>query len=428
MVRPGKRRTRRKLEPLIPEAPDELNLPKYFNIIRSGGYGGAKSGEKRSEEMLPPMPGPNETPKALRTRRSLLPRDQYPNPAPEPERLPLLARLKYHFVSLFKVEPERPKSMPKVPELNFPALYTRFPVMKTVTKTTDAAGEIAVTYAQSYATIPGVVITVKDPDNVFGTVFSTTLTGFEVRLFKMDHDHGGVVDNGGKHTPTINPDGYHVHDVTGSLSWTENGKYGRLVMANYTDYEKDHVHTQVQTQLEASPKHTHGIYATGSAGSHGHSAPSCGVSNNNKTAVTSIGYGSSCDTGKCVDPSEVWGHSMALSSHYHTIGSIGSAGAHTHSNGTSQPASSHRHLLNPTGGVPGLGHRHLMSDDLLYQHYIYSITGVNLSLLVTAVESPYHAHSGEEIPWHKHAVPSDGRVLLKNTDVTITYLAQEESS
>jgi hypothetical protein len=428
MVRTWKRRTRRKLEPLIPEAPDELNLPKYFNIIRSGGYGGAKSGEKRSEEMLPPMPGPNETPKALRTRRSLLPRDQYPNPAQEPERLPLLARLKYHFVSLFRVEPERPVSMPKVPELNFPALYTRFPVMKTVTKTTDVNGEITVTYAQSYVTVPGVVITVKDPDNVFGTVFSTTLTGFEVRLFKMDHDHGGVVDDDGLHTPTINADGNHAHNVTGSLSWKENSKYGRLVLSNYTDYETGHVHTIPATYYESNHVHTNSDTSYESNHTHSFSDTSGGPSGT-ANAITNLITGSACASGACVNG---WNNSsFGTSSHTHYVsGTTGGDGGHDHSIGNTGgvPYPGHRHTMPNTGVQTGSGHRHLMSDDLLYQHYIYSITDVDLTLLVTAQESPYHAHSGVQIVKHGHGVAADGRVLLKNTNVTITYIAQEESS
>jgi hypothetical protein len=68
-----------------------------------------------------------------------------------------------------------------------------------------------------------------------------------------------------------------------------------------------------------------------------------------------------------------------------------------------------------------------MSNDGLYNHYVYNVE-LTLDLVATANENPYHGHSGNEIPVHKHDVPADGRVLLKNTNVTITYIAQEESS
>jgi hypothetical protein len=410
----------------LPEAKDEPVIPKYFNMIRGSGY--RKAEEERREILPGPMPRSDETPRAIYSRRTLKQQTPFPEPAPEPERVPLIIRILRRFISSLIVEPERPVRMPVVPELNYPALYTRFPMMKTVTKTTDAAGEIAVTFSHLFQTVPGVVITVKDPDNVFGTVFSTTLTGFEVRLFKMDHNHGGVVDDDGQHTPTINADGNHGHNVTGSISWTENSNYGRLVLSNYTDYETGHVHTQVQTQLETD--HTHHVYPTVAGGAHTHSYSGWSDGPDGVDyALNGLTYGTACVSGSCVSGEHY--AEFANEAHDHWVSGTtdgASPSTHTHTNITTGTGSDHRHLLNDTGTQPNPGHRHLISNNDLYDHYIHSITGVDISLLVTADESPYHAHSGNQIVKHGHGVAADGRVLLKNTNVTITYIAQEESS
>lgn len=400
MVRKGRRHSGKKLQPPLPEAKDEPVIPKYFNMIRGSGY---REAEEERREILPgPMPRSDETPRAIRGRQVLKQRTPFPDPAPEPERIPLLIRGARYFATVLGVEPERPVAMPVVPELNYPALYTRYPIMKTVTKTTDAAGEIAVTYSHTFVTIPGVVITVKDPDNVFGTVFSTTLTGFEVRLFKMEHDHGGVVDDAGAHTPTINADGNHKHQIqgTGSLSLSTN--YGRLVLANYTDYEKTHVHSNPQTGYESS--HTHPKGRTG--GPDDTASALTGMSSHNYCAACDDWIVQSFDSA-----------SFAESSHWHLNTGL--------STGT---GTQHRHPQGNTGvDTNPLGHRHLISDDLLYNHYVYNVD-LTLDLWTSQYENPYHAHTGGNIVDHGHGVAADGRVLLKNTNVTITYIAQEESS
>lgn len=429
MARKGRRHSGKKLEPPLPEAKDELNLPRYFGIIKGGGYN--KAVEERREIIPGPMPGAGETPRAISSRHPLLQPNPFPAPTPEPERVPLLIRAARYFAEILGVEPERPVAMPSVPELNFPALYTRFPIMKTVTKTTDANGEITVTYAQSYATIPGVVISVKDPDNVFGTVFSTTLTGFEVRLFKMDHDHGGVVDDGGVHTPTINADGNHSHNVQGTGSVSLDTNYGRLVMANYTDYEKDHVHNNTDTYYEDAHVHTNPTTNANNRG-HVHGLPSYtgAYDNDNENVCNGLSTGSACASGYCI--TGIYGVNVPSTTHYHYLGgnTDGESQNHTHTQGNTGgvPYPGHRHGMPNTGvDTNPLGHRHLISDDLLYQHYVYNV-GLTLDLVATANESPYHAHSAVEVVAHKHNVPADGRVLLKNTAVTITYIAQEESS
>ena len=481
IMRKGRRHSGKKLQPPLPEAKDELHLPKYFGIIRGSGYN--KAEEERRETIPGPMPRADESPRAISGRQPLLQPSPFPVPAPEPEKIPLIIRAARYFTTILGVEPERPVPMPVVPELNFPALYTRFPIMKTVTKMTDINGEITVTYAQSYAAVPGVVISVKDPDNVFGTVFSTTLTGFEVRLFKMDHDHGGTVDNGGIHTPTINADGDHVHSVSGTITWDEYGNYGRLVLANYTDYEKLHTHTNITSAGGSAHRHvnnptgyesdhTHSGGATGAGTAHSHTNPTTGTGSINHThsipatdgpddtgnAMVDYICGDLCaDEGCCIQQAIESG--FAEDTHYHlntgkNTGSSGAAhthnqgitgteSAHTHSAGTTGAGSSHRHTVGdtqlesdhthhiyPTG--PGtytdpLGHRHLISNNDLYDHYVTHIS-IDAFLETSAKESPYHDHSGDEIVAHAHVVAADGRVLLKNTNVTITYIAQEESA
>ena len=422
MARKGRRHSGKRLQPPLPEAKDEPVIPKYFGMIRGSGYN--KAEEERREIIPGPMPRAGESPRAVRGGRPILQSTPFPSPAPEAEKLPLLIRAARYFAGVLGVEPERPVAMPVVPELNFPALYTRFPLMKTVTKTTDGAGEISVTYSHTFVTIPGVVITVKDPDNVFGTVFSTTLTGFDVRLFKMDHDHGGVVDDDGAHTPTINADGNHKHQVQGTGSLSLDTKYGRLVLANYTDYETAHVHTQVQTQLESA--HKHHVYPTTSAGAHTHSIPHTDGPDDTMNAITFINFGSACVSGACVTGGG--GDTFALDTHWHYFSSnTGSDGAHTHPNIETAHGDAHRHILNSTGAAPSPGHRHLISNNDLYDHYVYNV-GLSLDLWTSAYESPYHGHSGGYVNPHGHGVAADGRVLLKNTNVTITYIAQEEST
>ena len=452
MARKGRRHSGKKLQPPLPDAKDEPVIPKYFSMIRGSGY--SKAEEERREIIPGPMPRAGETPRTVAGRRPLLPISPFPGPAPEPERVPLLIRAARYFATILGVEPERPIPMPVVPELNFPALYTRFPVMKTVTKTTDVAGEIAVTYSHSFATIPGVVITVKDPDNVFGTVFATTLTGFEVRLFKIDHNHGGTVDDDGAHTPTINADGDHVHTVTGTISWTEHSNYGRLVLANYTDYEKLHKHANITSGMGSAHRHvnnptgyesahTHTNPNTGTESNHTHTIPATDGPDDCDTAVIWIYAGTNCTVGNCIDG---WNESSyALCSHWHpNTGKVtGSDGGHSHSIGGTSAGSSHRHTVGdtqlesahthhiyPTGVgtyADPLGHRHLISNDTLYDHYMKSVD-ISADLWTSAKESPYHAHTGANIVAHGHVVPSDGRVLLKNTNVTITYMAQEEEN
>ncbi|AJP62001.1 hypothetical protein [ANMV-1 virus] len=350
-----------------------------------------------------------------------------PAQAQEPQKVPLLIKAARHFKSLLvQTEPERPETIPTIPELNYPALYTRYPVMKTVTKTTDALGEMSVTYSHSFATIPGVVITVKDPDNVFGTVFSTTLTGFEARMFKIDHDHGGTVDDGGLHTPTINADGEHQHEVTGVINWTEYGKWGRLVTTgNYTEYENNHVHPNPTTGSEAA--HTHNNPNTETTANHQHTIPATDGPDDTDVAVNGASWGSDCAVGVCVV--SFYTHGFAEDSHFHlnTGKKTGWDGSHYHVQAPTLAGSSHTHTMGDTGQQAGLGHRHPISNDTMYQRYMTSVA-ITADLWVSAEESPHHAHSGAVVPVHGHVVPSDGRVLLKNTNVTIMYLAQEESS
>jgi hypothetical protein len=139
-----------------------------------------------------------------------------------------------------------------------------------------------------------------------------------------------------------------------------------------------------------------------------------------------IGYygGTSCTVGTCINGGYYGG--FAEDSHWHYFtDDTGYENNHTHPNIDTGGGTDHRHLLNNTGAQPSPGHRHLISSDALYNHYVYNV-GLTLDLVTSVKESPYHAHTGGNIVDHGHVVPSDGRVLLKNTNVTITYMAQEE--
>jgi len=199
-------------------------------------------------------------------------------------------------------------------------------------------------------------------------------------------------------------------------------------MANYSVYENDHVHGPGSNQTGYESSHTHGNYDTDTDGSHGHPAPSCNAhsSTYQVQACTSIGYGSSCASGACVDAADTWFEWLSKRTHIHAIGSIGSSGSsHSHGMSATGVGVAHRHAMGTTGATPGLGHRHQISQDTLWHPYMYDIT-ISADLWTTADEDPYHAHSGEQISQHGHGIAEDGKVLLKNTQVTLTYMAQEE--
>ena len=564
-----RRKPKRKLEPSLPETMDELNLPKYFGVI----HGSGRQEEQRREEMPLGMEGVSEVPKAIRGSLKLpldvrppnpapevervplilrilkrstpkldieperpegvpngmpeisgMPRAiisgptlpsklQLPDPAPEIVKVPLIIRIMKRLVPGLSVEPDRPLRMPTVPKLDYPALYTRYPIMKTVTKTTDAFGKIQVDFAQTFQEVPGVVMTIQGEESWSGNVFDVSTTFFRAIFFKAahnhggtvdnngrhDHDgavagggihnHGGTVDNNGRHTPYINADGNHTHNVHGTGHLSLDTNYGRLVMSNYTNYETAHVHTQVQTQLETD--HTHGLYPTSYESGHTHSNPNTGLNGGHSHSVGNTGapsgwvtvmdytvsWGSVCTAGACV--SQFYGQYAAdayhshsnpgtsyIGSHIHSVGSTGTGSQHRHTMPDTQTGSDHRHLLNNTGAAPSPGHRHLISDSALYNHYVYDV-GLTLDLVASSYESPYHAHSAEEIVAHDHVVDeelahdhsvteqadhdhvvdeelahdhsvteqadhdhvvaSDGGSVLKNTSVTITYIAQVES-
>jgi hypothetical protein len=197
------------------------------------------------------------------------------------------------------------------------------------------------------------------------------------------HEHGGFAGAGGAHDSSVLDGGLHTptelskahkHTVTGTINWTTCTKSGRLISTgNYSNYENNHVHPNPDTGYESN---------------HTHPAPSCGSSNSNQWAVTSIGYGTSCTSGACVDASTTYGHSVAVAGHSHSIGSISGGGGHDHSIGN-------------TGQQTGLGHRHALSNDTLYQAYIHCID-IGADLWTSADEDPAHAHTINEVPNHPH--------------------------
>jgi hypothetical protein len=278
------------------------------------------------------------------------------------------------------------------------------------------------------------------------------------------HNHGGVVDDAGAHTPTINADGEHKHAVTGTLNWTTCVKWGRLVSTgNYTEYENNHVHPNPSTGSASS--HTHSNPSTSYIGGHIHSVGSTGGPSSTASALIPPLYmGSNCTSGRCV--TGVYDSSFATSSHSHSNPNTGANGGHSHSIGVTGSAGGHSHSIGNTGQQAGLGHRHPISNDTLYQPYIHCID-IGADLWTSENESPYHAHSGgyinphdhilagqlahlhgvenqishdhvvagqlahlhgvENQISHDHVVALDGGLLLKNTAVTITYIAQVES-
>lgn len=314
MVRAGKRKKKRnrKLEPPLPEAKEELNLPRYFRMIRGGRRA---EGEERKEILPKSMPGRAGVPKTVRrlqvkkSRRNI---NAVPINRQKTEKIPQIIKAARRFKSILSgIEPKRPVRMPVVPEMHFPTLYRRLPTMKTVTKVTDINGKITVDFPHPFEKVPEVIITVKGEDTLIGNVTDITLSTFTVIFFTVEHDHGGVVDNDGAHTAYIYNDGYHSHTVGGTIQWIETGQAGGLLNDSWTSSE--------------SPDDPH----------------------HHTLAATFTGYLTHIDIS-----------AVAWTSDY---------------------------------------------------------------------ESPYHGHSGGYVNPHGHGVAKDGGVLLKDTSVTLTYMAQEGS-
>jgi hypothetical protein len=149
------------------------------------------------------------------------------------------------------------------------------------------------------------------------------------------HAHGDWVGLGGGITP-IGVGHQHTHTILGTI-W-------RLA-----DWQVD-AYILKSINMSSESTHTHTNPSTASAGSHGHPAPSCGSSNSNVSACTTIGYGSSCTSGACVDDASTYFHNVALSGHTHTIGSISSAGSHSHTQGNTGGGIGHTHTLTGVAG------------------------------------------------------------------------------
>lgn len=106
------------------------------------------------------------------------------------DKYPHLIHLTKAFKSLiFKVEPDKPVRMPKFPTLAFPSLYTRYSIMKTYTAVTDSNGRITVTFPRVFRKIPGVVISPQDGGTWFEHVLSKDEFGFTVQILKTAHKH-----------------------------------------------------------------------------------------------------------------------------------------------------------------------------------------------------------------------------------------------
>lgn len=307
-----RRSRRKKLRPSLPEERALIKPPRYFGIIR-----GAGSKKKELEVPLPPMmprtkkiptPIPSVGRGGARNKRIRM-------PMPRSEKIPLIVRVGRGIRSLRRrIETGKPVAIPKFPKLDYPKLYRRYPTIKTETKTTGSNGKISCTFRRPFKKIPGVVITPKSGDSIAANVTNVTLTGFDAIFFNAKHSHGGTVNDNGAHTPGINADGTHVHDIEGSIEYTNSYKNGYVAK-----------------------------------------------------------YWKSDDNSSAGDP-----------------------------------------------------HHHEIAHDFQYAHFMYEMVIDEFQLWISEVEDPAHAHSGVYVSAHDHDVAEDGGALLKNTSVTVTYLAQEE--
>lgn len=233
-----KRSERRRLRPRLPKERETLKKPQYFNIIH-----GARAGGKKEQEIKLPSKQPllKKIPKPIPpVKRSGRRRERTETPMPRQPKVPLIIKAGRSVRSLLsKGDAVWPSKMPTYPTLGFQRLYTRYPSMKTVTKVTDADGKIEVDFPRPFDEIPGVVMTIKSADAISGNVFGITKTSFEAIFREVKHSHGGTVNDGGSHTPTINADGGHAHDVYGELYYTKYMTYGWLAPYFFTTDESN---------------------------------------------------------------------------------------------------------------------------------------------------------------------------------------------
>jgi hypothetical protein len=224
------------LRPPLPEEREEIRTPRYFSIIRGAGLRKKNEFEVPLPRLMPKtkkMPRP--VPGARREGRA---RKRVQTPMPRLEKVPLIIRAG-RFIKAGLLEPKRPEGMPNIPELNFPGLYKRHSTMKTVSKVTDINGKATFDFPRPFEKIPEVVMTVKGENKLFGNVTDTALSTFTAVFFTVEHDHGGAVVDNGRHTPTINADGGHMHDVYGEIYFTKYWTYGWLSPYYFTTDESN---------------------------------------------------------------------------------------------------------------------------------------------------------------------------------------------
>jgi hypothetical protein len=196
-----------------------------------------------------------------------------------------------------------------------------------------------------------------------------------------EHDHTGFAGSGGAFTPEVMDAGVHtpvslssahVHEVHGTIPYETDGQWGYLTVSEWSDYESVHTHSNPYTGME--PNHSHSFSDT-SGGPSG-----------TTSACVSIGYGTSCTSGSCVDPSSTYFQDVASAGHTHYVsGTTGSDGGHDHSIGSTGAGSSHRHRIGYAAQ---------------YDHYITDITFGTGTLWTSELEDPAHIHDMVEVPDH----------------------------
>jgi hypothetical protein len=169
------------------------------------------------------------------------------------------------------------------------------------------------------------------------------------------HDHTGAAGAGGAFTPEVADGGAHTptelskahsHDLDGTLKipHASNIRWFPVATAQY------------ESAVQAL--------------NHHHSNPSTGSSSSNLNACTSIGYGSSCASGACVDAASTYFHSVALAGHTHTQGNTGDT--------------------DPSAYIDLIEHNVVTA----ISDYVISIPSQN--------EDPAHAHTINDVAAHPH--------------------------
>ena len=202
-----------------------------------------------------------------------------------------------------------------------------------------------------------------------------------------EHAHGDYAGAGGAFTPDIVAGGVHTPDMLGEGAHDHPVAIAEanMVLTLRSGYLPD------SKNVSSESSHTHSNPDTSFHSGHSHSfSDTSGGPSGTTSACVSIGYGSSCTTGACVDVSNTFFQNVASAGHTHNVsGTTGGGGGHDHSVGNTGSGSSHSHTIST----------HATS--------LYYMRDIHFQNISSDTEED-HTHTGIEQPAHDHAGVAEG--------------------